>query len=354
MKYIPSILVSLVLLAFASSLDAQVLRGRLLDEGTGTPIGGAFVRLVDANGKRVSETLSHATGVYVARATAPGTYKLHVEMLGYRTYVSPPFTMDSSMVRDIRMPQVAIELPPINASTTTRCNPRNGMAAAAATMWEEVRKALAITTWTTQQGNIVFQILSTNRTLDARDSHVLSELKDITTSATRGSPFSTLSPDSLFKGGFIQAEGDGTYSYYGPDADLILSEQFMDTHCFHAVLDRKNPNAVGLAFEPAGRIKPSDVRGVLWLDKKSYLLDRLEFSYSKLPVDAPAEAAGGSMRFKRLDTGMWILSQWTLRAPLMTEPDRRGNAHYGGIQELTQQVISAYAGDSLVFRSSGN
>ena len=67
---------------------AQVVRGRVVDGATQTPVPGAFITLVYASGNRQGGALSGTDGTFVLRAPEAGRYALHAERIAYQTAVS--------------------------------------------------------------------------------------------------------------------------------------------------------------------------------------------------------------------------------------------------------------------------
>jgi hypothetical protein len=358
-SFLPTILcIAFVLLV--TPLHAQVVRGRLLEEGTRTPVAGGFVRLVNPAGVRVAEILSNASGGYQLTAPA-GTYVLRVERLGYKTYETKPFTLDSTVVRDLTLPQEALQMPAITASAKGICSKAKDASPATAVLWDEVQKALDITSWTANKGEVLFQLQTVEQTLDPARETVLGESHEVRSGIMNGSPFAALKRDSLLNKGFVQFNRDSLPNYYGPDGELIMSDEFQQTHCFRAVANKKNAMWVGLAFEPRGDIKPSDVRGTLWIDRQSHELKQLEFSYDHLPYDVPLSTAGGVVNFARLTSGMWIVSGWSIKAPVMSNAFRTVILDQGrptqtservtlqALHRTSEKALTAYVDDKLVY-----
>jgi len=114
---------------------------------------------------------------------------------------------------------------------------------------------------------------------------------------------------------------------HGPDARVLLSSDFADSHCFRIVdsagLEEEQAAGerwVGLAFEPAP--EPASViriGGTLWLDRASGELRQVQFQYRwyepRRQIWAPWGAgSGGTIRYRGLDDGRWIIEWWELRA----------------------------------------
>jgi hypothetical protein len=138
-------------------------------------------------------------------------------------------------------------------------------------------------------------------------------------SVVRGRPFGALPPAFLARNGFVQASEDST-TYAAPDAELLLSDDFVGTHCFRAVPGVNG--LVGLEFAPAPGRKASDVRGTLWVDRAADQLEFLEYTYTGMAPELAEIGLGGRVEFRRLPTGAWIVSYWYTRMPRLVATPR--------------------------------
>ncbi|NIQ25989.1 MAG: hypothetical protein GTN88_05475, partial [Gammaproteobacteria bacterium] len=187
-----------------------------------------------------------------------------------------------------------------------------------ARVWEEARKALAATRWTEERQLFAFWIHRYSRVLDPNTLVIQQEKSDSVWRAG-GKPFITPPADELIADGFVQRTASGEL-YYAPDAEVLLSDSFLDTHCFALEPARdERPGLVGLAFRPVRGRGVTDVEGVLWLDERSAELRYLEFRYAGLRFPAHMDVArsgfGGRLDFERLPTGAWIIRRWRIRGP---------------------------------------
>lgn len=73
----------LLLLAFPALADAQIVRGRLMDQERNAPLVGGSVTVVDADSQVVAQGLTDATGVFDLPVPAPGSYFLMGRAPGY-------------------------------------------------------------------------------------------------------------------------------------------------------------------------------------------------------------------------------------------------------------------------------
>ncbi|CAN5331760.1 hypothetical protein BH20GEM2_BH20GEM2_18930 [soil metagenome] len=159
-------------------------------------------------------------------------------------------------------------------------------------------------------------------------------------------PFASLPAAELAAGGYVQAGPEGTY-YYAPDADVLLSDTFLDGHCFRVERGEGTERGlIGLAFEPVEpRGQPArgrtEIEGVLWLDRASAELRSLEYRYRDVPHDVPTDRLGGRVEFDRLPDGSWIVRRWWVRMPIVeTRRDRFRKPDGGAVQERERSVLT--------------
>ena len=155
-------------------------------------------------------------------------------------------------------------------------------------------------------------------------------------------PFGSLPADSLVRNGFVQ-EGPNGPTYYSPDASVFFSDAFLDTHCFSVETHPTDSTVVGLRFEPVRKRKLPDVLGVLWLDRASRELRRLEYRYTGLDDWAPARLVGGWIEFRRLPNGAPLIVAWQIRAPIPSS--NGGKRKLFGFMEREGRVINVFTAD---------
>jgi hypothetical protein len=109
----------------AMPLDAQIIRGRILEEPSNRPISGASVALIGAITPRVAATTrSGNDGGVSLQAPAPGIYRLLTELPGYRTAVTPAFELFPGDQVDVnlRLLSDTARLRPITVTANSRQN----------------------------------------------------------------------------------------------------------------------------------------------------------------------------------------------------------------------------------------
>ncbi len=314
---------------------AQPIVGIVVEEGAGLPISGAMVVLFDGGGDRVDRMLTNAAGRFILEPRLDGPHYISVERIGYRNLTTPRFDPASSRdLMTIEVPVEAILLRRLDVTAGRRCEVRPEEGRATAQVWEEVRKALAAEAWTREAGLYRYRLLRFERRLDRYAENVLSDVAQV--AEDRDAAFSSVAIESLAEQGFVQAEGDSMTVYYAPDAEALLSDPFLDTHCFG--LTDEAEGLIGLTFEPIQDRRVPDIVGVLWLDEATAELDRLAYQYVNLLQSSEIGEPGGEVHFAQLPNGAWIVRQWTIRMPVLDAVTpwhtvRMGYREEGGITD---------------------
>jgi hypothetical protein len=314
-------------LGAAAAAPAQQVRGRVVSAADSAPMPSALVALVAAGGARVAQTSSGQGGVFYLDAPAPGRYVVAVLRIGQRPWRSAAFDLGPGTVREVTLavPADPIVLEPISvrARSTCRTSPREGSAVSA--LLGEADKALTVTRLAMEHRQVAYAVERYRRTLTPDGETVDSSA---TVDNDLSWPIRSAPPQDLAAHGFVRADAPdsarplGGYTYFGPDPALLLSPWFLATHCF-GVADGtgSDSGAVVVTFRPESGRRP-DIEGRLVLDRISFELRRLEWSYVRLPWSVTPRGAGGEMNFTRSPEGVFIPWSWSLRAPV-AEVDRR-------------------------------
>ena len=313
------VLAGLLGLVALGSVAAQTVRGRVVETMSGVAVGGGFVVLVAADGREVSRTLADREGRFAIRAPSPGRYRLRSERIGFRMVTSEPFDLgaDEAIEQQLDVKAVPIRLDEVRITSESQCKVKPD-GHATATVWEEARKALAAVAWSQRQQLLRATIRTFERDIEP-DLTVKSESTQVRTGYTTR-PFHARSAAQLAAEGYVTApeKPDTAYTFYAPDADVLFSEEFLNTHCFRIEQGGPmNPGRIGLAFEPIGKRTVSDIHGVMWLEEKSAELEAVEFQYvnTRLP-GGESDRAGGRVEFQQLVNGVWVVDNWYIRMPV--------------------------------------
>ncbi len=316
----------------------------MVEDGSGAPVAGALVVLVDDAGEEVASVVSTAAGAWVLRAPSPGEWTVRVERIGFATSAAGPFRLAAGADRAVSLAVSSepVALPAITVeseSGTCRLRPAEGETVSR--LWEEARKALRVSALT--EGAVVFETEVKERVATPWDATVGREHTEFVTTAGR-SPFLVPPPEDLLARGFVRDSLDGRLAFYGPDASLLLSDAFLDTHCFRP--RRGKDGLVGLDFEPVRAPSRVDVRGTLWLDGASAELRWIDFGYVGLRERDDlgiGEEASGRVEFDRIEDGGWIVREWRIRVPIDSE--EYGGRTYKLYQERSGRVTETRPAD---------
>ncbi|MXX54621.1 MAG: hypothetical protein F4205_06550 [Gemmatimonadetes bacterium] len=302
----------------ASAAYGQVVRGRLLDIDGTTAIGGAMMSLVDGGAQEFDRGLTRQSGLYQLVTELPGRYRVRADRIGYATTWSDYFEISAgdTIVVDVVARVEAISLAGIEAEGERRCRVRPEEGLAVTRLWDEARKALEAAAWTQDRGYYRYEMMGITREMDRENRRVISEDRSYD-GGYRRAPYISLPAEELMEQGFARLTPVESI-YWAPDAAVLLSDEFLDTHCFHVTRnERRAPGLIGLAFQPVrGRNLP-EISGTLWIDPATAQLDWLDFTYRNLnlPEALMAGPIGGTVEFAALPNGTWIVDSWRIRMP---------------------------------------
>ena len=336
-------------------LEAQSVRGTLVEESSEIPIEGAFVVLLDRSDSTVAGTLTNDVGVFVLQAPAAGRYAVRAQRIGYDSFSSLPLslTLGPPLQYRLEMPVRPVELATLSVESERRCESRPEDGRRMARVWEEAKKALTTAVWTEEQRAFRFTTRLHRSKLDPRGLRVLEEETEIQ-SGLAVNPFRALPVEELAASGYTRRLPSDTTEYFAPDAQVLLSDLFLDDHCFRVVEGGgETAGMIGLGFEPLLETDRTDISGVLWLDRSTAHLQFIQYRYENLPSGVESDELGGRVGFRRLPGGAWIVDDWHIRMPVLeqvTVVERTGPAvpyptrarrktRLGGIVEQGGEVL---------------
>lgn len=338
----------LPLLLTAAPLSAQLLRGRLVEEGRETPLTGAFVVLEDSAGRRVARTPASPSGRFLLEAPRAGRFHLRILRIGFAPWEAEiRLAAGEILDRTFILSPAPVVLPEIAVAGAERCGGRARLDTLAGAIWLQAGTALALTNATVRSHAYRFETILEERNVDA-SGRLSTARKEPEVGISRW-PVQSPPLDSLLASGFVENLEDLVVgpTWYGPDADFLLSDAFFDTHCFRTVPpgEADPPGVIGLAFAPEASDRRADIRGTLWLDRQTAELRRLEFAYTRLPSWARTATAGGSLGFAPLPGGGWIVQRWSLRVPVPQVTVGTGQAKLSGYLESDGHVSAVLETD---------
>lgn len=347
----------LLAVALPALAQGQVVRGRLVDADGERGIGGAMMTLLDRSGNEAEQILTRtASGLFELSAPDPGEYRLRAERIGYESTFSDYFRVEfgDTVTVNLTARVEAVSLVGIEADVGRRCEVRPEEGLAVARVWNEARKALAAAAWTQERGMYQYEMLRIKRRLDRRGRRIEAEDRS-TDSAYTDAPYVSRPVDSLVAGGFARITSSESV-FWAPDAAVLLSDEFLDTHCLKVTEGGTDaPGMVGLAFEPVRERQLADIAGTMWLDPETARLRWLDFDYVQLNVPGSLLAAspGGRVEFEALPNGTWIVTSWSIRMFMPGEAIHpltgRPAATLDGITVQSGNVLRVHGTEGVVY-----
>lgn len=353
-------------LVFAGrSAHAQVITGSVTLPDGATPAVGIIVTASADSGKTTTRALTNLRGEFSIRLPSSGRYAVQALRIGFRPTIGPSVVVADGETATAKIVLVAeaVALTTVNIRDRETCRVNADTGLMVARVWEEARKAMLSTQLGASGVPLVAEWIEYDRTLDSASRVVRSQRVRTSRNPTTHA-FRSRSAAYLDTAGYVTSDASGT-TYFAPDAEVLLSDQFAAAHCFRlAEPPRDAPHLIGVAFQPIrDRREMREIQGTLWLDRTTDELRALEFRFTSLNDVAIAAGAGGRVEFLRLREGSWLVSRWNLRMPqlesrraadiagrrtvMSTRPSLRGVQVTGG------EVTRVLQRDSLIYETSG-
>jgi hypothetical protein len=333
---------------------AQTVRGTVLAP---TEAGASFHALLTLTESTSAATLSRivSTGEpFRVLLPSRGTWRVRAELLGYGTVdtvvvvrsggdveLTLLLSPDPLMVDGLTVEVDGSECPAVH-------DPEKLLS-----LWSEARKVLVSAT-TDSVETARFQLKVTGgqahyRTDLAREETPFVTLTVDTVWSIGSKPVEVPEARVLLEDGFIlpKAESEDLYryQYFAPDAEVILSDLFLSSHCFSRLPLDEAGNFDGLRFEPRKNSPLDyDVAGTIRLPRRDTLTPYIEFHWTEHPrssavraitsgVNQPfplesiravdfEEATGGRIDFANVPNFGWIAYRWQLRTPVVNRITR--------------------------------
>lgn len=307
-------------LAAPTSARAQDIRGTVLEANDSTPVSGAVVMLMHPTRDSVfARIVTGDRGFFTLRAPAGRPVRLRVLRLGYLPTNGGTFTVGAGQVETVRIRSNGnrVALATFDIESTKRCEVRPDSARLVAQLYEEARKALLASASVVSGVRHQSQFVLFNRVQDDR-AKLRQPIKRNSFVGPSFKPFASIPADSLAKSGFVVEKIDGVL-YHAPDAEILLADVFLSSHCLQLVNGTgERAASIGIGFRPTGQNigkRLVDVKGTLWLDRDSNELQYLEYEYVGLPDDLTRVGVGGRVDYTQMSGGFWFVSKWAIRMP---------------------------------------
>jgi hypothetical protein len=341
-----------------STAEAQLaeLRGIVRDSASRAPVPGAVVMELDAAGQVVVRTIAAQSGQYRIARAATAT-QLRVVRLGFRptTVAIPPLQTAVTAV-DVIMAPVARALDAVDVVAARGCPVRSDRSEAFALL-DQARAGLLASVVAREKQPATLRVIRYERHLDLDGIEIERQTVQIDSSRKATTSFNAVQSAVDFVEKGFRMGRDGNYTFFGPDADVLLDERFQRGYCFSvAARDTARSAQVGLHFAPAGRRNDRvDIDGTLWIDTANRVLRDIEFRYVGLEVLAESFGAGGSIGFRTLPSGVPFIERWSMRmvgAPDTIVTDAGASAQAYAIREVGGELAEARWPDGQVWRAT--
>jgi hypothetical protein len=308
-----------IALCIVAPLDAQEIVGTLRAEPDARLASGVVVTV-----NRASD------GALVARAVTGerGTFRLTVTTdslvvralrIGHQPYTLGALRVAAGARRDVSaiLPDARITLATFRAQTDNRCRTRADGAVLVAQLFTQARTALLSSELVSDDGRPQSRYRLVSEHWNAR-GELIDSLRGVTEEITDSlRAFQSVSVDSLVASGYVVNQSDGSTVYRAPDAHVLVDDRFLSNYCLQLANDHAEQSEwIGVSFRPVRtRRGINEVQGTLWLDRTTYALQQMEFSYLGLDVVTRKANPGGWMAFDSLRSGAWFVSRWEIRMP---------------------------------------
>jgi hypothetical protein len=282
------------------------------------PVSGVVVALLDSTSSVVARALSGESGSFRLAGARGGTYRLRTMRIGYHPATSDAFSLQlgGEIEKRVALSAIQVSLDTVRVVDRNPCRQPSDQSATYSAL-EQVRTALSAAQSTLSGHSISATTVAYDRTLDADGKHVVKQ-QSRTSTAYVTQPWRAITPDSGHRAGFVLASDDGSITYFAPSIEILLSNVFIEDHCFKIVTDPKRPDLVGVAFEPSlERRSLPELKGTLWLNRTSAELQSLDYHYVNVSVEQEDAGAGGDISFAKLRNGGWVISRWQIRMPVL-------------------------------------
>jgi Carboxypeptidase regulatory-like domain len=290
------------------------------------PVPGVVVLLVDSLSKLAGRSLTTEQGEFRITAPRPGTYRLRTLRIGFRPVLSETFVLAAGAVeaRRVALVGVPIQLEAMRVVDRSECRAFTDSGATVFSLWEQVRGALIAAQLTAEGRSIAATTITIDQVRDPASDRVVTQHAKLS-SGYVSRPWRTIAPDSLHRLGYVATTRDGSIEYNAPGLDMLVSNVFVEDHCFRAV-DGGRTGQLGIAFEPTPERKRgvAEIRGTLWVDRATSELKRLEFRYVNVTSEQESFARG-ELGFVRLRGGGWAVDTWRIRMPVVEQVVRPGH-----------------------------
>ena len=330
----------------AVAARAQVAHGTVRDAGSGTPLSGVVVLMLDSASVARSRAITDSRGEYRV-SLDPTVRVLRFLRIGF----TPEERLAASVHEasgdvDVTMRALTQMLAPVRVQANPSC-PRRGDTELAFSLWEQARSALLASVVAREMNPPRATRLVYKRTLST-DDRIAEQLVQIDSVAVKERPFVAVSSSEDFVSGGFARDTTGMRQYLAPYADVLLEDAFVLAHCFHVREGgTSRPAQLGLVFETGRRRRGRvDVDGVVWVDTAARVLVGLEFRYVGITDISERARPGGEIWFRQMTNGLLVIDHWHIRGQGARE--RPAHDELGPLPRIEVPIYATQYGGELV------
>jgi hypothetical protein len=306
--------VALALGAATPQARAQRIFGAVIMADS-SPARSAIVQAADSTGAVVGRELTTARGDFVLPLPHPGRYTVTALRVGSVAEVVRDVAVQGDTRLRIRFTREAPRPPVTDMRSGERCEIRRD-STLVGLAWAQFQVALATAEMAADTKAFVGTWRRTERTLGRtlKDTVARSDTSEVYPLEIPIIP--SIAPDSMREFGFV-IESEHGVTYHVPDLATLRSEAFTRARCFaFDPAPPSQPGWAGLHFRSREfRVGVAEIEGTIWLDRATLEPRGLGYRYTNLPPAFDPAEAGGTLRFRQLPTGHWIVEEYTLRVP---------------------------------------
>jgi hypothetical protein len=314
---------ALCLVAASVAGRAQVVRGTVTDSVLKQPIPGVVVAVQNAGGTSLARGITNERGEFrLARSSE--AKDLWLVRIGYRPRrLALP---DGDAPMNVSMTAIPALLEQVEVRAASNC-PRRNDRLAALSLLQQARAGLLATIVAREAKPASMVRLSYVREMDGNSDRILKQEVRVDSAGELRKSFNAVrSAQDFVRLGFVIGGGSEA-TFLGPDAEVLLADEFSAGYCFHiADHEKDRPTEVGLAFVSASRQNGRvDIDGVLWVDTIARSLRDIAFKYSGVPRRFGAIEPRGNVHFREMPNGVVFIDRWSLTLPVATADTIYGN-----------------------------
>lgn len=218
--------------------------------------------------------------------------------------------------------------------------------------WDQAMESMAAAALTSTARGLTATTMQVDRRLDAGGRRVREQQASVRTDYVTA-PWKALPADSLRRRGYVWIDDGDSTTYNAHGLDVLLSPQFLEDHCLRLAAGR-DTSELGIVFEPVPDLRlRSEIRGTLRLTRATAALQRMDFSFTNVPVPSGASAtAGGTMTFARLRDGAVVITGWDVRMPIFVKDSPRSpSVRATELSTTDGQLVMARRGRDTLYRA---